>query len=139
MQTRLKAFDPAGGRSCAAAVLPPRSAPSRSSNPALQVPAIIPEKFKPEISQNSPSSVLRQLWERQVQVAAGAVLSFAAVATLILPITALPAPAHATGLESVDLLPSLETIQTPEGYRTGAAVEASKLKAVDDAFENCKG
>jgi hypothetical protein len=41
----------------------------------------------------------------------------------------------AVGLESVDITPQLQSIQTPEGFKDGAKAEVKKLQAADEAFE----
>eukprot|EP00200_Dunaliella_tertiolecta_P004447 CAMPEP_0202338324 /NCGR_PEP_ID=MMETSP1126-20121109/645_1 /ASSEMBLY_ACC=CAM_ASM_000457 /TAXON_ID=3047 /ORGANISM="Dunaliella tertiolecta, Strain CCMP1320" /LENGTH=172 /DNA_ID=CAMNT_0048928679 /DNA_START=205 /DNA_END=723 /DNA_ORIENTATION=- len=46
------------------------------------------------------------------------------------------APASATGLESVDLLPRLQQIQTSEDFKSNANRESQKLQGVEDEFQN---
>jgi len=46
-----------------------------------------------------------------------------------------PASSLADGLESVDLLTSLQSIVPSEGFKAGARAETSKLGAVEDNFQ----
>ncbi|KAJ9530782.1 hypothetical protein V8C86DRAFT_2707635 [Haematococcus lacustris] len=61
----------------------------------------------------------------------------AAVLTTSSVLIAAPA-ATATGLESVDLSSTLRSLESslPEDFKGGAAKQAAKLSAVDEAFEN---
>jgi hypothetical protein len=64
-----------------------------------------------------------------------AAVSIAAAAVIL---SASVHPALAVGLESFDLTPSLQAVETPENYRSGAQAQAEKIKAADAGFEECE-